>query len=69
MILSRIIYAYLSTNFELNVAILTFTMISTFTCFFFIPKEKKTSKSVILEMLPSWYILSLKPKGNVIAKI
>ena len=38
-------------------------MRSTFT-FFYIPKQKKTSKSGILEMLPSWYILSLKPKGK-----
>ena len=35
----------------------------TFT-FFYIPKQKKTSKSGILEMLPSWYILELKPKGK-----
>ena len=27
-------------------------------------REKKTSKSDILEILPSWYILSLKPKGK-----
>ena len=38
-------------------------MRSTFT-FFYIPKQKKTSTSGILEMLPSWYILSLKPKGK-----
>ena len=27
-------------------------------------KTEKTSKSGILEMLPSWYLLSLKPKGK-----
>ena len=27
-------------------------------------KTEKTSKSGVLEMLPSWYILSLKPKGK-----
>ena len=32
--------------------------------FFYIPKQKKTSKSGILEMLPLWYILSLKLKGK-----
>ena len=47
----------------LDVAILSFTMVSTF-MFFYIPKEKKTSKSGILEILPSWYILSLRPKGK-----
>ena len=32
---------------------------------FYIPKQKrKTSKPGILEILPSWYILSLKPKGK-----
>ena len=31
---------------------------------FYIPKEKKTWKSGILEILPSWYILSLKLKGK-----
>ena len=41
----------------------TFTMRSTFTLFLH-SKTEKTSKSGILEMLPSWYLLSLKPKQN-----
>ena len=56
-----------STNFALNVAIFTFTMISTFT--FLHSKTDKTSKSGILELLPSWYILSLSLKEKVFAKI
>ena len=40
-----------------------FTMNSTFTSFT-LQKRKKTSKSGILEILPSWFILSLKPKGK-----
>ena len=54
---------FFSTNIALNVSIFTLTMRSTFT-FFYIPNEKKTSKSGILQILPSWYILSLKPKGK-----
>ena len=38
-------------------------MRSTFT-FFLHSKTEKTSKSGILEMLPSWYILSLKSTGK-----
>ena len=45
----------------LNVAIFTLTMRSTFTLH---SKTEKISKSGILEMLPSWYILSLSPKGK-----
>ena len=30
----------------------------------YIPKEKSKSKSSILEILPLWYILSLKSKGK-----
>ena len=45
------------------VAIFTFTMRSTFT-FFTFQNRKKASKSGILEILPSWYILSLKPTGK-----
>ena len=47
-------------KFVLNIAIFTFTMRSTFT--FLHSETDKTSKSGILEMLPPWYILSLKPK-------
>ena len=50
----------------LNVAIFTFTMRSTLTFFTF--QNRKTSKSCILEMLPSWFILSLKPKGKGVYK-
>ena len=44
-----------SANSVLNVAIFMFTMRSTFT-FFTFQNRKKTSKSGILEMLPSWYV-------------
>ena len=53
---------FFSTNFALNVAIFTFTMRSTFT--FLHSKTEKISKSGILEMLPPWYILKPKGKGN-----
>ena len=60
-ILQRRVYAIFSTNFALKEgAIFTFTMRSTFTFFTF--QKRKTSQSSILEILPSWYILSLKPK-------
>ena len=39
-----------STNLALNVAFFTFTM--RYTLHFYIPKEKNTSKSGILEALP-----------------
>ena len=42
----------------------TFTMKSTFKFTFFTFQNRLKSKSDILEILPSWYILSLKPKGK-----
>ena len=61
-ILQRRVYTFFSTNFALKEGtIFSFTMRSTFT-FFFTFQKRKTSKSSILEILPSWYILSLKPK-------
>ena len=39
-------------------------MLPFFLCFLHSKTEKNPSKSGILEMLPSWYILSLKPKGK-----
>ena len=46
-------YAFFRTIFALNVAIFKFTMRSTFTFFTFQERKKNTSKSGILELIPS----------------
>ena len=55
---------FFSTDCALNVASFSLTMRSTFT-FFICQKRKKNRPNLgVSEILLSWYILSLKPKGK-----
>ena len=54
---------FVCTNCVLKIAVLSFTKRSNFS-FLTFQKRKTLPKLGIVEMLPSWYILSLKPKGK-----